>query len=67
MNLFNNHYFIALGMAKMAHEENSFMVLDYMKKYFNEEQIKEFLYEPDNPSHFFTMIREFMAEKRMIE
>lgn len=67
MNIFNQQYFVATGMASMIkNEDDQDKVMDYLKEKLSIEQIIEFAYEKEAMS-LYTRIREYFAEKGIKE
>ena len=67
MNIFNQQYFVAVGMASMISDVNGEeKVMDYIKKHLGSEQIAEFAYEHE-AAMLWTRIREYFAEKGIKE
>ena len=61
--IFNNNYFIALGMSRMIKDEQEAeRVMDFIKEKFSEEQKTEFIYE-EIGNHLYLIMREHFAEK----
>jgi hypothetical protein len=64
--LFSNEYFIAVGMAKMCHDDNDeIRVMDFVKANLNAEQIDEFSYEPD-AFRLWGEISQYLYEKGIV-
>ena len=67
MNIFNQQYFVAVGMARMISNENDEeKVMDYVKKNLIIKQIAEFFYEQE-AAPLYTRIREYFHEKGIKE
>ncbi len=67
MNIFNQQYFVALGMVSMINNENGEeKVMDYIKANLSIEQILEFVYE-NGAMKLYTRISEYFAEKGIKE
>ncbi len=66
--MFNEIYFVALGMAKMIRDEqDEEKVMDYIKLHFTEDQKKEIIWEEGFSQSMYSRMREHFAEKGIRE